>query len=145
MKNDPPVGPRPDEIVVDLDKLEKCKRCGGELGDFLTSLVVERRLVMVRARCKKCRQKYVQLKQVPASMLKQFSKVIDEAEPWMQVMADETLVDKNDLLKKCGVCGGRLVDHFTCTSGGHNWEVVRARCEKCDKRFVRFKRIYLYK
>ena len=145
MENDPSAEAKPDEIVTDLDKLEKCKRCGGELRDFLTSIVVERRLVTVRARCGKCGQKYVQFKQVPASLLKQFSKVIDKAEPWMQVMADETLVDKDNPLKKCGSCDGRLADHFTCTSGGHNWEVVRARCEKCDRRYVRFRRIYLYK
>ncbi|GEM_PF-2448731 len=136
---------KPDEIVADLDKLEKCKRCGGELGDFLTSLAVEQRLAITRARCKKCHQKYVQLKQVPASMLKQFSKVIDEAEPWMQIMTDEILIGSDDRLEKCNSCDGRLVDRFVCTSGGHNWEVVRARCERCDKRFVRFRRIYLYK
>jgi len=135
---------KPDEIVADFDKLEKCNRCGGELGDVSTSLAVEQRLAITRARCKKCGQKYAQLKQVPASMLRQFSKVIDKAEPWMQIMADEILVGSDDPLKKCDSCDGRLIDRFVCTSGWHNWEVVRVRCEKCDKRYVRFRRVYLY-
>ncbi len=145
VKRDPFTEAMPNEIVVGpSSEFEKCERCGGELGDFLTSIVVERRLVAIRARCRKCNQKYVKFKLVPASLLRQFKRVVDGAEPWMQVMANEIQVDKGNPLEKCDGCGGRLVDHFTCTSGGHNWEIVKARCERCGKRYVRFRRIYIY-
>ena len=143
------VGPlekvRPDEIKVSArEKLESCASCGGVLSDFFTSVVSDKRLRIIRARCQSCGKKYVQFKTGPPLIRGKLGKVVDDAEPWMQIMPDEIAVDAEDKFKVCKSCGAPLVDYFRCTSSGHNWEVLRAVCGKCGKKHVRFKRVYKY-
>lgn len=143
------VGPlekvRPDEIKVGpREKLESCPNCRCDLSDFFTAVIIDKRLRVIRAQCKKCGQKYVQFKIERALVDKKLGKIVDDAEPWMQIMPDETPVDAEDKFKVCKSCGAPLVDYFRCTSGGHNWDVLRAVCGKCGKKHVRFKRIYKY-
>lgn len=136
---------RPDEIKVGLrEKLEYCPKCRGELSDFFTSVISDKRLRIVRARCQSCGQRYVQFKPELPLVRGKLGKVVDDAEPWMQIMQDEIPVDADDKLKFCKSCGAPLVDHFRCISAGHNWDVLRAVCGKCGKKYVRFKRIYKY-